>query len=103
VDAAVKFADESPYPALDTLYDNVYVLGDQLRGWYSVDARSPDTQRGENIAGDAELQRIAEASAAHTEGSDFDEQIVMREGVARDVPGPPPLPLPPDEGGDGFV
>lgn len=98
VDAAVKFADESPYPALDSLYDNVYVLGDQLRGWYSVDARSPDTQRGENIAGDAELQRLAEASAAQTEGADFDEQIVMRDGFARDAGGPPPLPLPPEEG-----
>jgi pyruvate dehydrogenase E1 component alpha subunit len=95
VDAAVTFADQSPFPALDSLYDDVYVLGDQLRGWYSVDARSPDTQRGENIAGHAELQRLAEASAAQTEGADFDEQVVMRDGVARDGGGS--LGLPPEE------
>lgn len=97
VDAAVTFADQSPFPALDSLYDDVYVLGDQLRGWYSVDARSPETQRGENIAGHAELQRLAEASAAQTEGADFDEQVVMREGVARDGGGsfgPPPGGMP---------
>lgn len=99
VDAAVTFADESPYPSLDSLYDDVYVLGDQLRGWYSVDTRSPQSQRGENIAGDAELQRLAEEGAQHAEGSEFDEQIVMREGFARDIPGPGPLPLPPGEGG----
>lgn len=99
VDDAVTFADQSPHPSLDSLYDDVYVLGDQLRGWYSVDTRSPQSQRGENIAGDAHLQQLAEAGAQHTEGAEFDEQIVMREGVARDIPGPPPLPLPTDEGG----
>jgi pyruvate dehydrogenase E1 component alpha subunit len=98
VDAAVTFADESPYPALDSLYEDVYVLGDQLRGWYSVDTRSPEAQRGEEIAGDDELQRLAESSAQHQEGQEFDEQIVMREGFARDLPSPPPLPLPPEEG-----
>ena len=35
VDAAVAFADASPFPAPETLYDDVYVLGDQVRGWYS--------------------------------------------------------------------
>jgi pyruvate dehydrogenase E1 component alpha subunit len=99
VDAAVTFADESPYPALDSLYDDVYVLGDQLRGWYSVDTRSPGTQRGEGIAGDLELQRLAEAGAANNEGAEFDEQVVMREGVRRDSPGPLPLPLPPEQDG----
>lgn len=94
VDAAVKFADESPHPALDSLYDDVYVLGDQLRGWYSVDTRSPAAQRGESIAGDQRLQQLAESSAAHQEGEEFDEQVVMREGFARNVSGvaPPPIP-----------
>lgn len=99
VDAAVKFADESPFPALDSLYDDVYVLGDQLRGWYSVDTRAPASQRGEEIAGDAHLQQLAEAGSQHTEGAEFDEQVVMREGFARGTGGPPPLPLPPDQGG----
>jgi pyruvate dehydrogenase E1 component alpha subunit len=99
VDAAVTFADGSPYPELDSLYDDVYVLGDQLRGWYSVDTRSPGTQRGEDIAGDVELQRLAEAGAAYTEGSECDEQVVMRDGERRDTPAPLPLPLPPEQEG----
>jgi pyruvate dehydrogenase E1 component alpha subunit len=36
VEAAVEFADASPFPAPESLYDDVYVLGDQVRGWYSV-------------------------------------------------------------------
>lgn len=107
VDAAVKFADESPFPPLDSLYDDIYVLGDQLRGWYSVDTRSPRAQRGEEISGDEELQQIAESSAEHQEGAEFDEQTVMREGFARNVSAAlPPRPLPDQdeqgtEGSDG--
>jgi hypothetical protein len=33
----VAFADASPFPAPESLYDDVYVLGGQVRGWYSVD------------------------------------------------------------------
>lgn len=96
VDASVKFADQSPFPALDSMYDDVYVLGDQLRGWYSVDTRSPGSTRGEDIGGDEDIQRLAEAGAAHVEGEEFDEQIVMRDGMRRDAPPAPlpPLPLP---------
>jgi pyruvate dehydrogenase E1 component alpha subunit len=36
VDAAVAFAEASPFPSPESLYDNVYVLGDQVQGWYSV-------------------------------------------------------------------
>jgi pyruvate dehydrogenase E1 component alpha subunit len=36
VDAATAFADASPFPAAESLYDDVYVLGDQVHGWYSV-------------------------------------------------------------------
>ena len=43
VDAAVAFADASPRPPPESLYDDVYVLGDQVRGWYSVDERSPES------------------------------------------------------------
>ena len=48
VDEAVAFADASPFPAPESLYDDVYVLGDQVRGWYSVDERSPGVHRGED-------------------------------------------------------
>jgi len=43
VDAAVAFADASPDPTAETLYDDVYVLGEQVRGWYSVDTTHPET------------------------------------------------------------
>jgi pyruvate dehydrogenase E1 component alpha subunit len=36
VDAAVEFADSSPFPAPESLYDDVYVLDRQSQGWYSV-------------------------------------------------------------------
>jgi pyruvate dehydrogenase E1 component alpha subunit len=34
VDAAVEFAESSPHPAPESLYDDVYVLGDQVKGMY---------------------------------------------------------------------
>ena len=51
VDEAVKFADKSPFPDLDSLYDDVYVYGEQVKGWYTVDERSPDVHPGERGAG----------------------------------------------------
>ena len=48
VDEAVKFADGSPFPDLDSLYDDIYVLeGADVPGWWSVDERSPEVHRGE--------------------------------------------------------
>jgi TPP-dependent pyruvate/acetoin dehydrogenase alpha subunit len=42
VDAAVRFADDSPFPEAEALYDDVYVLGGQVRGLYSYgEAESP--------------------------------------------------------------
>jgi pyruvate dehydrogenase E1 component alpha subunit len=34
VDAAVEFAESSPHPTPESLYDDVYVLGDQVKGMY---------------------------------------------------------------------
>jgi pyruvate dehydrogenase E1 component alpha subunit len=42
VDEAVAFADASPFPAPESLYDDVYVLGGQVRGWWSVDTTHPE-------------------------------------------------------------
>ena len=44
---AVEFADASPEPPLDTLYDNLYVVGDTVPGWYAVDERAPQPFAGE--------------------------------------------------------
>jgi pyruvate dehydrogenase E1 component alpha subunit len=62
IDGAVAFAEASPFPAPESLYDDVYVLGDQVRGWYSLDTRSADVHRGEDeraIAERASAQRAA--------------------------------------------
>jgi pyruvate dehydrogenase E1 component alpha subunit len=48
VDEAVAFADASPFPEPSSLYDDVYVLGDQVQGWYSIDERSAGVHRGED-------------------------------------------------------
>jgi hypothetical protein len=48
VDEAVAFADGSPHPEPESLYDDVYVLGGQVHGWYSVDERSAGVHRGED-------------------------------------------------------
>jgi len=50
VDAAVAFADASPEPEPSSLYDDVYVLTDQVRGWYSADHRGAGLQKGENLS-----------------------------------------------------
>jgi pyruvate dehydrogenase E1 component alpha subunit len=53
VDEAVAFAEASPFPAPESLYDNVYALGDQVQGWYSLqtaphrDGESPPASTGE--------------------------------------------------------
>jgi pyruvate dehydrogenase E1 component alpha subunit len=64
VDAAVAFADASPHPSPNELYDDIYVLGDQVRGWYSVDERTSTPHRGEdergmteNLPGHVEYER----------------------------------------------
>src|SRR3954454_4422865 len=49
IDEAVAFADKSGFPPPESLYDHVYVLGDQVRGWYSVDERSAGVRRGEHL------------------------------------------------------
>ncbi len=40
VDASVAFAESSPFPAPESLYDDVYVLDQEVRGWYS--AQTPE-------------------------------------------------------------
>jgi pyruvate dehydrogenase E1 component alpha subunit len=66
VDESVRFADDSPFPELDSLYDDLYVFGEQIRGWWSVDERSPDAHRGERERESGQLaHELAEAGAAY--------------------------------------
>jgi pyruvate dehydrogenase E1 component alpha subunit len=64
---AVKFADASPEPPLDTLYDNLYVVGDQVSGWYAIDERAPKPFAGEREHDEleGEAKKLAEAGAAY--------------------------------------
>jgi len=67
VKAAVEFANASPEPDLESLYDHLYVLGDQVPGWYAVDERTPDPHPGEEEREHAHgvVQELAEAGAAY--------------------------------------
>jgi hypothetical protein len=62
---AVEFAEASPEPALDTLYESLYVV-DSDAAWYAVDERSPEPHRGEREETMPDAAReLAEAGAAY--------------------------------------
>jgi pyruvate dehydrogenase E1 component alpha subunit len=68
IDAAVAFADQSPFPAPESLYDDIYVLGESWRGWYSVETteeRSAGAEAdGAGAANDEIPQQLTSALAA---------------------------------------
>ncbi len=67
VDEAVEFADSSPFPPADSLYDDVYVLGEQVHGSYSLDTTHSDGagagEPGDQPTGDIP-RRLTDALAA---------------------------------------
>jgi pyruvate dehydrogenase E1 component alpha subunit len=71
IEEAVRFADDSPHPELDSLYDDLYVIGEQVRGWWTIDERSPDAHPGEaeRDSGDV-AHELAEAGAAYAGGGE---------------------------------
>ena len=85
VEAAVEFADASPEPPLDSLYDHLYVLGEQVPGWYAVDERSPDSHPGEEEREAGERARqLAEHGAAYAE--EDAQELREAEGDRPDTP-----------------
>jgi len=77
VKKAVEFADASPEPPLETLYDELYVVGETM-GWYAVDERSPEPHRGEYGKDAPDLAKeLAEAGADHAD----DDEDQSRPGV----------------------
>jgi pyruvate dehydrogenase E1 component alpha subunit len=72
VDDAVKFADDSDFPDLDSLYDDIYVLeGDRAPAWWSVDERTPQVHRGEEEREAGDLpHELAERGAAYATAGD---------------------------------
>ncbi len=88
--AAVEFADASPEPPLDTLYDNLYVVGDP--GWYAVDERAPSPfpgeREGERLEGEA--KKLAEAGAAYggqAASAPGPSDVAQEDSENRDIPG----------------
>jgi pyruvate dehydrogenase E1 component alpha subunit len=66
VDEAVEFADESPFPDLDSLYDDIYVLEGDVPGWWSMDERTPEVHRGEKEREAGEVpHELAKKGAAY--------------------------------------
>jgi pyruvate dehydrogenase E1 component alpha subunit len=75
VDGAVEFADNSPFPDLDSLYDDVYVYSGDAPGWWTVDERSPEVHRGEHEREAGELPHtLAEQGAAHAHAVEADAE-----------------------------
>jgi pyruvate dehydrogenase E1 component alpha subunit len=91
VDQAVAFADKAKFPPPESLYDHIYVFGDQVQGWYSVDERSAGVHRGEHERELAEAERgpeqpyhdaveaaqredVAESAGADSSGAAQDDQ-----------------------------
>jgi pyruvate dehydrogenase E1 component alpha subunit len=80
---AVEFADASPEPDLDALYENLYVL--DSAGWYAVDERSPEPHRGEREDRIPEAAReLAEAGAAYAGQPDGPRPNPAEQGDAQD-------------------
>ncbi len=88
VDEAVAFADASPFPAPESLYDDVYVLGDQVRGWYSVDERSPEPHRGEDEREREVDPRMREEWDQHAAGPHSSGDAPRPADEAQDEDGP---------------
>jgi pyruvate dehydrogenase E1 component alpha subunit len=79
VDAAVEFAEQSPFPELASLYDDIYVYGDQVRGWHTVDQRSPDVHAGEKEREAPEVShKLAAAGAAYADREDDEGALDRR-------------------------
>ena len=75
VDDAVEFADGSPFPAPDSLFDDIYVLGQSSRGWYSVEttedrADAGGAQERAEASNDEIPQQLTSALAAGEDGSE---------------------------------
>jgi pyruvate dehydrogenase E1 component alpha subunit len=81
VDEAVAFADRSPFPPPESLYDSIYVLGDQVKGWYSVDERSAGVHRGEHERELAAAERGPEGAYGQAVEQASKEDVGLEKGA----------------------
>ena len=68
---------QSPHPEPESLYDDIYVLGDQVRGWYSLDERAAGVHRGEHERDEPQdgarreqFEAVVESQSADVGGED---------------------------------
>ena len=95
----MKFADDSPFPDLDSLYDHVYIYGGDVPGWWTVDERSPEPHRGERERDAGALpHELAEKGAAYASVGDAQERR-RRSRRSDDAEGEPAAGEPVEEGG----
>ncbi len=99
VDEAVAFADRAKFPPPESLYDHIYVLGDQVKGWYSVDERSAGVHRGEDERDLAEKERGPEG-AYHEAVEEATREDVVRENPADESDGDDDAGRAPEDEGD---
>jgi pyruvate dehydrogenase E1 component alpha subunit len=72
-DAAVAFAEASPFPEPASLYDDIYVLGKESRGWYSVETTEDRAEGAPEASAEASVndeisQQLTSALAAGEDG-----------------------------------
>jgi pyruvate dehydrogenase E1 component alpha subunit len=71
IDKAVQFADDSEFPTPESLYEHIYVLGDQVKGWYSVDERGEGVHHGED---EKEMGKGARAEGYKKAAKELDDK-----------------------------
>jgi hypothetical protein len=93
VDAAVEFADASPFPTPESLYDDVYVLDQEVRGWYSVqttDVADGAIPNGAPSAANDEIsQQLTHALAAGEDARESAAAVDPETGVSPSAAGDP--------------
>ncbi len=99
VDEGVAFADRAKFPPPESLYDHIYVLGDQVKGWYSVDERSAGVHRGEDERDLAQKERGPEG-AYHEAVEQATSEDVVRENPADETDGDDDADRAPEDQGD---
>jgi pyruvate dehydrogenase E1 component alpha subunit len=100
VDEAVRFADQSPFPDLDSLYDDVYVYSGDVPGWWTVDERSPEVHRGEREREAGRVpHELAEQGAAYASVGDAEARSRRSPKDVTEGEGEPASDEPEAEGG----
>jgi hypothetical protein len=72
-------------PAPESLYDDDYVLGGQVHGWYSVDERSAGVHKGEDERALAEHSTNSDSDGRSAETGEVAQQMTAAVEAAEDA------------------